>query len=748
MTPVDLADPGAIDRALAEADPEVILHAGAVSSADEVRQDPARARVVNVAGTARLAAWCARHGRRLIYTSTDLVFDGSKSWYREEDEAQPVLEYGRTKREAEAPVLDVAGGLVVRLSLLFGPSRSFLPTYLDRTVAGWRRGEPQSFFEDEFRTPLDLDTAAEALVLLAGSGVSGRVHLGGRERLSRYELAQRVAAALGFDPGLVRANRQRDAPSPEPRPADVSLDTGRLAAWLPDLQRPAVEDAVAACGAVRARTNFETRTGPGRVRSGTSNLRSWCAVGSPAASTTVGGWRSWCWRRVSVGAGLFCAVGLMAEGARGANPGQTPTYHRDVVRILQTQCQDCHRPGQVAPFSLLTYEQARKRAADIATVIEAHTMPPWPASMTEGGPFRDARVLSAAEIATLADWAAGDCPEGDPKDAPPARTWTSDWALGTPDLVLTMPEPYALEGTGRDDHHVFVIPTGLTEGKWLAAIDFKPGNPRVVHHVLVAFDNEGRARPLDADDPAPGYKVFGGFGITPSGGLGGWAPGKRPQRLPDGVGRYLPTGSDILLQVHYHKNGKAETDATRVALYYAKTPVDKQLVGGIVAPPRLFAFSRPELLIPAGDPNYEVKGTLTIDADSHLTAVIPHMHWLGKDFVLTATPPDGATRTLIRIDAWNFNWQGTYEFAEPVALPKGTKIDMVAHFDNSAANPANPNSPPKDVHWGEQTTDEMCIGFLQRTYDDQHLNNRPPTRFRIAPRRARRRRKAGREVDH
>jgi hypothetical protein len=181
--------------------------------------------------------------------------------------------------------------------------------------------------------------------------------------------------------------------------------------------------------------------------------------------------------------------------------------------------------------------------------------------------------------------------------------------------------------------------------------------------------------------------------------------------------------------VHYHKSGKAESDATRVGLYFAKGPVDKQVRGGMVTPPRGF-FGRPKLLIPSGDPNYEVTGTLTLEEDSHVISVIPHMHWLGKDFLLTATRPDGSKATLIRIDEWNFNWQGTYDLVEPLALPKGTRLDMVAHFDNSAKNPGNPNSPPKDVGWGEQTTDEMCIGFLNRTLDDEHRRNRPPERFR------------------
>jgi hypothetical protein len=406
-----------------------------------------------------------------------------------------------------------------------------------------------------------------------------------------------------------------------------------------------------------------------------------------------------------------------------------PTFHRDVERILQAQCQDCHRPGEVAPFPLLSYEQARKRAADIVSVTEDRTMPPWPASTAEGGPFRDARVLSKEELATLSAWVEAGCPKGDVKDAPPPRTWSSDWALGPPDLVVSMPEAYRLAADGRDELRVFVVPTGLTEGKWVTAIDFKPGNPRVVHHVLAAFDTAGRARSRDAADPGPGYAVFGGFGLLPSGGLGGWAPGKRPRPSPEGVGRYLPAGSDLLIQVHYHRSGKPETDASRVGLYFARGPVDKQLVGGAVMPPRPGIFARPKLLIPAGEAGYEVKGSMTLSEDSHITAVVPHMHWIGKDFRMTLTRPDGSKSTLIRIDDWDFNWQGTYEFVTPVAAPKGTRLDLVAHFDNSAANLRNPNSPPKDVRWGEQTTDEMCVGFIQRTRDREHRGNKPPERF-------------------
>ncbi len=429
-------------------------------------------------------------------------------------------------------------------------------------------------------------------------------------------------------------------------------------------------------------------------------------------------------RRFRAGLALFLAP-LGAGPARG----EAPTFHRDVEPLLQKHCQECHRRGQVAPFSLLGYEQARKRAVDLEAVTSDGRMPPWPASTTEGGPFHDARVLSAGEKTTLADWVEAGCPEGDPRDAPTPRSWASSWPLGEPDLILQVAEPYELSAEGNDEHRVFVVPSGLTEGKWIAAVDCRPGNTRVVHHILAAFDVGRRARILDRADPKPGYKVFGGFGIRPDGSLGGWSPGKRPTFAPEGTGRYLPAGSDVLIQIHYHKSGKPETDATAIGLYFARGPVDKEIRGRMVLPPMAGLFERPRLLIPAGAENYEVTGSTRIDADMHLFGVTPHMHWLGKDFVLRAVRPDEAPVTLIRIDRWNFNWQGIYDFVTPVALPKGTRIEMVAHFDNSDKNPANPTHPPVDVHWGEQTTDEMCIGFLHMTYDDEHRKNRPPTRF-------------------
>jgi hypothetical protein len=427
--------------------------------------------------------------------------------------------------------------------------------------------------------------------------------------------------------------------------------------------------------------------------------------------------------------------------ARGAD---VPTYHRDVVPILQKNCQECHRPGQVAPFSLLEFAHARKRADDIAMVTDQRTMPPWHASTTEGGPFRDARVLTERERKMLADWAEAGAPEGDPKDAPPPKVWESDWLLGPPDLVLKMSESYSLDASGPDEYRVFVLPSGLTQGRWIAAADFKPGNMRVVHHILAAYDVTGNARKLDTADQGPGYATSGGgYGrlpnglpFLPSGQLWGWAPGRRPNWAPPGTARALPAGADALIQVHYHKSGKPETDASRVGLYFARGPVEKQIRSAIVIPPRSGFLGPPELRIAAGEANHEVRGSLTIRDDSHLLAVFPHMHLLGKDFLLRAVRPDGSRQTLIRIDDWDFNWQNPYEFVTPVALPKKTRVEMVAHFDNSPGNIRNPSKPPIEVRWGEQTTDEMCIGFLQLTRDSEHLGDpspdqvRPPVRSR------------------
>ncbi|MFO0907085.1 MAG: ascorbate-dependent monooxygenase [Isosphaeraceae bacterium] len=440
---------------------------------------------------------------------------------------------------------------------------------------------------------------------------------------------------------------------------------------------------------------------------------------------------------------LSLALAGRADAAEKPAPG--PTYHKDVEPLLQKHCQDCHRPGQVAPFALLEYEQARKRATDLAQTTGEKKMPPWPASTTYGGPFHDARVLTDAEIDTLKRWAEAGAPEGSKADAPPPREFAGDWPLGPPDLVLTMPEPYNLDAAGDDDFRVFVLKTNLPADRAIRAVDFKPGNRRVVHHVIAAVDTSGRGRALDAADPKPGYHAIGGFGpgVPLRAFLPIWTPGSKPRFAPEGAGYTLPKGADILIQMHYHKSGKPELDATAIGLYLTDKPVEKRLGTGFVFPTvgplqqlglaakakaardagkrvDLTDMMRDILVIPPGKADYTVKGSSKamgrpFQRDILITAVMPHMHWLGKEFTFWAVLPDEKqTRVpLIKIDHWNFNWQGTYAFEKPVRLPQGAWLEMEAHFDNSADNPNNPSKPPKLVRWGDQTNDEMCIGIFE-----------------------------------
>jgi dTDP-4-dehydrorhamnose reductase len=242
--PVDLTDASATERALDAADPDAIIHAAALSAAEAVRLDPVGAAAINVEATRRIADWCDRRSRRLVFTSTDLVFDGSRAWNREDDPAEPILAYGMTKHRAETAVLGIGTGVVARFSLLYGPSRCGRPAFFDQAVRDFQSGESRKFFEDEYRTPLDLATAAEILIRLTGSDLAGMIHVGGPERMSRFDLMRRAATALGLNPDLVRPSRRADAVLAEPRPADVSLDTTRLASAFLDLHRPSVEEAL------------------------------------------------------------------------------------------------------------------------------------------------------------------------------------------------------------------------------------------------------------------------------------------------------------------------------------------------------------------------------------------------------------------------------------------------------------------------------------------------------------------------
>jgi hypothetical protein len=406
---------------------------------------------------------------------------------------------------------------------------------------------------------------------------------------------------------------------------------------------------------------------------------------------------------------LLSACLLIAQTPAVDEPA---TFTKDVAPILWKHCAGCHRPGEVGPFPLLSYRDAAKRAELLKDVVEHRAMPPWKAEPGYGH-FLDERRLTDQEIATIARWADDGAEEGDPKDLPPPPRFSDGWQLGEPDLVLEMPEAFDVPASGEDVFRCFVIPTGLLEDRAVTAIEFRPGNRRVVHHALFFLDSRGQARARDAEDPGPGFASFGGPGFLPTGALGGWAPGTGPRPLPDGVARLLPKGSDLVLQVHYHPSGKPETDRSRVGLHFAdKKPDALRILTAI-------ALVRRDFAIPAGASDYVIRPEpLVLPVDVHAIGITPHMHWIGRQMKVRAIKPDGAEVPLIWIKAWDFNWQGQYLFAEPVALPKGTRIEVEATYDNSAANPRNPSRPPRTVTFGEQTEDEMCLCALQVVPDE------------------------------
>jgi peroxiredoxin len=417
---------------------------------------------------------------------------------------------------------------------------------------------------------------------------------------------------------------------------------------------------------------------------------------------------------VAVLAGQKVAIEhVAAVGCPIPKPAPPPTYSGDVALILQKNCQECHRRGQVGPFALETYEQARKRADDIATVAEERKMPPWKPDPHVGPGFKNDRSLSTDDIAKLVAWAEAGAPQGDPALVPPPAQFPEGWALGTPDLVLQLPEDYSVPASGDDIYRCFVLPTSLPRDVYVTAIEYQPGNRRVVHHMLSYVDISGEGRKKDQADPGQGYSCFSGPGIEIHGDLGGWAPGNEPSHLPEGIGRALPRGADVVVQIHYNPSGKPETDRSRIGLHFARTPVRQTLHWN--------AALNLDLKIPPNEPNFKSEAAWPVPVDLVAWAITPHMHLLGRDMTMSLKFPDGRTQDLVRIGDWDFGWQNTYFFKEPITLPKGTVLKVVAHYDNSAANPRNPNQPPKAVEWGEATTDEMCIGFIAVTKKGQDL---------------------------
>ena len=409
----------------------------------------------------------------------------------------------------------------------------------------------------------------------------------------------------------------------------------------------------------------------------------------------------------------------------------TPTFTKDVAPILYKNCTGCHRPGEIGPMSLLTYDDVRPRAKDIRDKVADGVMPPWHADKSHGK-FANDRSLSDEDRATLLRWANNGAPKGDDNDLPPIPKYVDGWTLGQPDAVIQMPVDYKVPADGFVEYEYFEMPTNFTEDKWIQGIEVRPGARAVVHHVIVT------ARPPQPERRAGGFTFAKGMDIPhgqtgadaaaakpvdtthgPRQGLfpapqrlgafiGGFAPGTSAFNLEPGSAILLRAGSTIVLQMHYTTNGKEAIDRTKVGLFFAKQPPEREV--------RLGTLINGQLKIPAGEKDYSISADMTTLADVSLRSLLPHTHLRGRSWEYSAIYPDGRTEVILSVPKYDFNWQTEYVFAQPLKLPKGTRIHAVAHYDNSASNKSNPD-PTLDVAWGDQTWEEMMFTGITYSID-------------------------------
>ena len=390
------------------------------------------------------------------------------------------------------------------------------------------------------------------------------------------------------------------------------------------------------------------------------------------------------------------------------------TFNEHIAPILHGKCAGCHRAGEIAPFSLLTYADAKKRAKQLAEITTERTMPPWHADK-DNPPFHNDRTLDDRQIALLTAWHRGGAVEGDPAKAPVPPKFTEGWAMGTPDFEVKMPEAYEIEAEGRDEYRNFVLPLNFGEDKWISAIELRPSATEVIHHVLIFLDTDGSALRRDERDAKPGYRGFNSFGQTY---VAGWAPGAGPLELPKDLAWRFPKGANLVLQTHISPNGKPAKEATTIGLRLAKEAPEHTYTT-VQLPPQFGILNG--IHIPPGEKNYTVRDSFTLPIDCEAFAVAAHAHHLGKRMTMTATLPDGTTRNLLKVTDWDFAWQEQYLYRERIALPKGTKLETEVVWDNSAENPRNPSKPPVPIGWGIASADEMgsvTVGVVAKKNED------------------------------
>jgi mono/diheme cytochrome c family protein len=400
-----------------------------------------------------------------------------------------------------------------------------------------------------------------------------------------------------------------------------------------------------------------------------------------------------------------------ADGAPTEARAGAVTFNRDIAPIVFGVCANCHRPGESAPFPLLSYEDTLRRAQLIAAVTKIRYMPPWQPAPGFAEFFGD-RSLTDEQIALFAQWLEDGTPEGDPADLPPLPTWTPGWQFGEPDLVVELPLEYTVAPDGVDVFRNFVIPVPIESDRYVRSVEIRPGNNRVVHHATLKIDRSGTARQLDARDPEPGYDGMHDLGNEmPGGRFIGWTPGKLPLPPSRRTIWTLPAGSDLVLDLHMLPTGKPEPVRPMIGFIFTDEAPERP------AYPLLLEFRH--FTIPPGDADFTLATSFETPVDLEVSSIYPHAHYLGRRMSVFAELPDGSKRWLLRIERWDFNWQDEYRYAEPIAIPAGSTIHMQYSWDNSAENVRNPNRPPRPVAYGGQSSDEMGTVILQLSLRDE-----------------------------
>jgi hypothetical protein len=401
----------------------------------------------------------------------------------------------------------------------------------------------------------------------------------------------------------------------------------------------------------------------------------------------------------AMGLVLFASPVFSNEPTKGTDKAQpSVTYAKQISRIMQERCQTCHHAGTAAPFTLATFEDAVHWADTIREVISTNRMPPWHAD-PHFSKFSNDRRLPKEEKQAILAWLNSGMQMGDKKDLPAPRTFAEGWVIGKPDVVFELPEEQTVPASGVVAYQYFVTPTNFKEDVWIQAAEARPSNRGVVHHIIVSY------RDPKSNGRQNGRGIGDGFVV-------GTAPGDMPLILPPGIAVKIPAGAELIWQMHYTPNGKEAKDRSQVGFVFYKGK----------EPPARFSYTRGisnnSFVIPPGDANYKTESEWVVPRDTLLLSFMPHMHLRGKDFEYRATYPDGRIETILKVPRYDFAWQTAYRLEKPLHLPKGTKIHCTAHFDNSTANPANPD-PKKEVTWGDQTWEEMMIGWVDFMWEQK-----------------------------